>query len=251
MIIGGTSGIGLAAASAFKNYGANVVIAGKPGSGQEARKILGMETPLVEGDAATPSLSLDTIGLCIRQFKKLDGLYHVAGGSGRSAGDGPLHELTVAGWQKTFDLNLTSLMLSNQAAINQFLRQGGGGSILNISSVLGYSPAPHHFSTHAYAAAKSAVFGFSQSIASYYASQNIRVNVIAPALVNTPMATRAVSNESIQLYIKTKQPLDGGRVSNPDDLTGLACYFMSDQSKFTTGQIVAVDGGWSISDGQL
>jgi NAD(P)-dependent dehydrogenase (short-subunit alcohol dehydrogenase family) len=175
----------------------------------------------------------------------------VAGGSGRSFGDGPLHDLTLEGWQKTFELNLTSLMLSNQAAVKQFLKQDSGGSILNISSVLGYSPAPQHFATHAYAAAKSAVIGFSKSIASFYASHNIRVNVIAPALVDTPMATRAIGNEEIQSYIKSKQPLDGGRVSTPNDLTGLACYFMSDQSKFTTGQVVAVDGGWSLTDGQL
>jgi NAD(P)-dependent dehydrogenase (short-subunit alcohol dehydrogenase family) len=251
VIIGGTSGIGLAAAKAFKTNGANVVIAGKSGSGREALTVLGKETLLIEGDATTSLLSQDAIALCIEQFKKLDGLYHVAGGSGRVAGDGPLHQLTLEGWRKTFDLNLTSLMHSNQAAVKQFLKQDSGGSILNISSVLAYSPAPHHFSTHAYAAAKSAVLGFSKSIASFYASKNIRVNVIAPALVDTPMATRATGNESIQSYIKTKQPLDGGRVSNPNDLTGLACYFMSDESRFTTGQVVAVDGGWSITDGQL
>ena len=250
VIIGGTSGIGLATAKAFKTYGANVVIAGKPGSA-EAIQDLGKDISILEGDASDPSFSQKAIDTCVSKFQKLDGLYHVAGGSGRSAGDGPLHELTLEGWQKTFDLNLTSLMLSNQATIKQFLKQGNGGSILNMSSVLAISPAPHHFATHAYAAAKSAVLGFSKSIASYYASKNIRVNVIAPALVDTPMATRAVGNESIQSYIKTKQPLGGGRVSHPNDLTGLACYFMSDQSKFTTGQIVAVDGGWSITDGQL
>jgi NAD(P)-dependent dehydrogenase (short-subunit alcohol dehydrogenase family) len=251
VIIGGTSGIGLAAAKAFKSYGANVVVAGKPATITEGNHDLGKDIPIIEGDATNPSFSQEAINLCVAKFRSLDGLYHVAGGSGRSFGDGPLHELTLEGWQKTLDLNLTSLMLSNKAAIKQFLKQESGGSILNISSVLGYSPAPNHFATHAYAAAKSAVLGFSKSIASYYASQNIRVNVIAPALVDTPMATRAVNNESIQSFIKTKQPLDGGRISNPNDLTGLAIYFMSDESQFTTGQVVAVDGGWSITDGQL
>ena len=250
-IIGGTSGIGLASALAFKKNGAEVVVSGKSGSARVAQQILGKGTPIVEGDAINPSFSKETIELCVTQFGKVDGLYHVAGGSGRSFGDGPLHDLTLEGWQKTFELNLTSLMLSNQAAVKQFLKQDSGGSILNISSVLGYSPAPQHFATHAYAAAKSAVIGFSKSIASFYASHNIRVNVIAPALVDTPMATRAIGNEEIQSYIKSKQPLDGGRVSTPNDLTGLACYFMSDQSKFTTGQVVAVDGGWSLTDGQL
>lgn len=73
---------------------------------------------------------------------------------------------------------------------------------------------------------------------------------MAPALVETPMAQRAANDEAILSYINTKQPLDGGRIGQPQDLDGLAVYFMSDQSKFTTGQVIAVDGGWSISEGQ-
>jgi NAD(P)-dependent dehydrogenase (short-subunit alcohol dehydrogenase family) len=92
--------------------------------------------------------------------------------------------------------------------------------------------------------------GFSKSVASYYAKDNIRVNVIAPALVETPMAQRAAGDENILSFIKTKQPLDGGRIGKPEDLDGLAVYFMSEQSNFTTGQVVAVDGGWAISEGQ-
>ncbi len=166
-------------------------------------------------------------------------------------GDGPLHELTLDGWNKTLELNLTSLMLSNQAAVKKFLELNKGGTILNMSSVLGYSPSPHYFSTHAYAAAKAAVIGFTKSIAAYYAKNNIRVNVIAPALVETPMAQRAANDETIISFIKTKQPLDGGRIGMPEDLDGLAIYFMSEQSKFTTGQVIAVDGGWSVSEGQF
>jgi len=177
-------------------------------------------------------------------------MYHVAGGSGRRFGDGPLHELTLEGWNKTMELNLTSLMLSDQAAIKQYLKQGTGGVILNMGSVLGYSPSPKYFSTHTYAAAKSAIIGFSKSIAAYYAKDNIRVNVIAPAVVETPMAKRAANDEIIMKFIKTKQPLNGGRIGQPEDLDGLAVYFMSDQSGYTTGQVIAVDGGWSVTEGQ-
>jgi len=164
-------------------------------------------------------------------------------------GDGPLHELSLEGWNKTLELNLTSLMLSNQAAIKKFLELKNGGTILNMGSVLGFSPS-RYFSTHAYAAAKSAIIGFSKAVASYYAKDNIRVNVIAPGLVETPMADRASNDESILSFIKTKQPLDEGRIGKDSDNDGLAVYFMSDQSRFTTGQVIAVDGGWSISEGQ-
>ena len=120
-----------------------------------------------------------------------------------------------------------------------------------MSSVLAWSPSPTYFTTHAYATAKSAIIGMSKSLAAYYTQANIRINVIAPALVNTPMARRAASNKEILHFIKSKQPLDGGRIGKPEDLDGLACYCMSDASGFTTGQVFTVDGGWTLSEGQI
>lgn len=251
VIIGGTSGIGLSSAKVFVDEGANVIIVGRNEDNvSKALEILNKNADGFGGDASRKETALKAIDRCVQQFGSFDGLYHVAGGSGRKMGDGPLHELTLEGWNKTLDLNLTSLMLSNQAAVKKFLELKTGGPILNMGSVLGFSPSPHFFSTHAYAAAKAAIIGFSKSVASYYAKDNIRVNVIAPALVETPMAQRAANDESIISFIKTKQPLDGGRIGTPEDLGGLAIYFMSEQSKFTTGQVVAVDGGWCVSEGQ-
>lgn len=251
VVIGGTTGLGLSAAKAFAENGANVVVVGRNEESAEAAKThLGINAVALAGDAVKPQTAVHAIETCIRQFGSFSGLYHVAGGSGRKMGDGPLHELTPEGWNKTLELNLTSLMLSNQAAVKQFLKQGTGGSVLNMGSVLGFSPSPQYFATHAYAAAKSAVTGFTKSIAAYYAKNNIRVNVIAPALVETPMAKRAAEDDEILSFIRTKQPLDGGRIGRASDLDGLAVYFMSDLSKFTTGQVVAADGGWSVSEGQ-
>ena len=251
VIIGGTTGLGLSAAKAFVANGANVVVVGRSEeSVTEAKKILGNNAIVISGDATNPDTAINAINTCVEKFKTFDGLYHVAGGSGRKMGDGPLHELTLEGWNKTMELNLTSLMLSNQAAVKGFLQTKSAGTILNMGSVLGYSPSPQFFSTHAYAAAKSAIIGFTKSIAAYYAKNNIRINIIAPALVQTPMAQRAANDEEILHFIKTKQPLDGGRIGQPEDLDGLAIYFMSDQSMFTTGQVIAVDGGWTVSEGQ-
>jgi NAD(P)-dependent dehydrogenase (short-subunit alcohol dehydrogenase family) len=248
VIIGGTTGLGLSAAKAFVANGANVVVLGRNAeSVAEAKTILGKNAEAIAGDATNTVTAINAINTCIEKFSGFDGLYHVAGGSGRKMGDGPLHELTLEGWNKTMELNLTSMMLSNQAAVKKLIELKTAGTILNIGSVLGYSPSPKYFSTHAYAAAKAAIIGFSKSIASYYATKNIRVNVIAPALVETPMAQRAANDEEILNFIKTKQPLDGGRIGQPEDLDGLAVYFMSDASKFTTGQVIAVDGGWSIN----
>jgi NAD(P)-dependent dehydrogenase (short-subunit alcohol dehydrogenase family) len=251
VIIGGTTGIGLSAAKAFVAEGANVVVVGRNAdSAAAAQKLFGKSAVSMVGDASNEDTAAKAIEYCINTFGSFDGLYHVAGGSGRKMGDGPLHELTLEGWNKTFELNLTSLMLSNQAAIKKFIELKKAGTILNMGSVLGYSPSPKYFSTHAYAATKSAIIGFSKSVAAYYAKNNIRINVIAPALVETPMAQRAANDAEILSFIKTKQPLDGGRIGKPEDLDGLAVYFMSEQSQFTTGQVVAVDGGWSISEGR-
>jgi len=252
VIIGGTTGLGLSAATAFIENGAKIIMVGRnEESVIEAKKLLGHQAEGFAADAVQPSTAIQAIELCIQKFGGFDGLYHVAGGSGRKMGDGPLHELTLEGWNKTLELNLTSLMLSNQAAIRQFLKQESAGTILNIGSVLGHSPSTQYFATHAYAAAKSATIGFVKSVAAYYAKNNIRINCIAPALVETPMAKRATEDENILSFVKTKQPLDGGRIGHPSDLDGLAIYFMSDQSRFTTGQIISVDGGWSVSEGQI
>jgi NAD(P)-dependent dehydrogenase (short-subunit alcohol dehydrogenase family) len=252
VIIGGTTGIGLSAAKAFVTAGARVVVVGRnPESARTAAAALGPESRALIGDASDPATAPRCIETALAEFGRFDGLYHVAGGSGRKMGDGPLHEITDEGWRATLDLNLTSVMYSNRAAVRQFLAQATGGTILNLSSVLGYSPSPRFFATHAYAAAKAAIIGYTKSIAAYYAPRNIRINVLAPALVETPMARRAAENETIAAFIKTKQPLDGGRIGQPDDLDSAAIYFMSDESKFATGQVLSIDGGWSLADGQV
>ena len=251
VIIGGTTGMGFSAAQAFVKEGASVVLVGRNAeSCKTAKELLKNNAETLTADATNPETAVKAIDLCINSFGQFNGLYHVAGGSGRKYGDGPLHELTLDGWNKTFELNLTGLMLSNQAAIRKFKELGTGGSILNMGSILGFSPSPKYFVTHAYAASKAAVIGFTKSLAAYYAPDNIRVNLLAPALVETPMSARASGDADIMAFIKTKQPLDGGRNGRPEDLDGAAVYFMSEASKFTTGQTLYVDGGWEVTEGQ-
>jgi NAD(P)-dependent dehydrogenase (short-subunit alcohol dehydrogenase family) len=141
-------------------------------------------------------------------------------------------------------------MLSNQAAIQAFQKLAHGGSILNLGSILAFSPSPKYFVTHAYAAAKAAIEGLTVSTAAYYASQNIRINVLAPALVESPMSKRAMTDSEIMNFSSSKMPLDGGRVGQASDLDQAAVFFLSDDSKFTTGQILHIDGGWHLTEGQ-
>lgn len=251
VVIGGTSGLGLSAAKAFVAEGARVVVVGR-----DAEKVRATEAELganaigLVGDAMQADTAVRAIALAVERFGGFHGLYHVAGGSGRRQGDGALHELTDEGWAFTLNENLTSLLYSNRAAVRQFLAQGTGGSVLNMGSVLGWSPSPKFFATHAYATAKAAVVGLTQAAAAHYAPQNIRFNVLAPALVATPMSTRAQADPAILNFISTKQPLDGGRIGQPTDADGAAVFFLSDESRFVTGQVLAVDGGWCVSEGQ-
>jgi NAD(P)-dependent dehydrogenase (short-subunit alcohol dehydrogenase family) len=252
VIIGGTTGLGFSAARAFLEHQARVVVVGRnPDNVKVAQREIGRRGRALCGDATDPKTAVEAVSLARRLFDGFDGLYHVAGGSGRPFGDGPLHQLSDEGWHGTIDLNLSSLIFSNRAAVRQFLQQRTGGSILNISSVLGDSPSPVYFPTHAYAAAKSAVSGFTKAVAAYYAAFNIRCNVLAPGLVATPMARRAAADKKILKFIESKQPLAGGGIGKPEDLDAAAVYFMSDGSRFTTGQVLAVDGGWSMSEGQI
>ena len=249
--MGGTTGMGITSALALQKEGASILVIGRNEENcTKAQQQLGANCLALSGDATDPKTIKKAIKMAHEKWGEITGLFHVAGGSGRRFGDGPLDKLTLEGWNKTFELNLTSMMLSNKAIVNYFLEHKKAGIILNMGSVLGYSPSPKYFVTHAYAATKSAIIGFSKSIASYYAADSIRVNVIAPSLFATPMAKRAVEDDKIQAFLKTKQPLDGGRSGKSEDINDAVLMFLSPDSKFTTGQVLAVDGGWTISEGQ-
>lgn len=252
VIIGGTSGIGLAAASALLEEGAKVVAVGVDrATSLKAQKQLGKASKIITADATKPDTAVKAIRSAVKLFGGFHALYHVAGGSGRRMGDGPLHECTDTGWDYTMGLNLNSVFYSNRAAVQQFLKQGTGGAVLNLASVLAWSPSPKFFSTHAYATAKAGIIGMTRASAAYYAKQNIRFNVLAPGLVATPMSERAQTNDAIMKFIQTKQPLDGGRIGQPEDLSAAAVFLLSDEAKFITGQVLAVDGGWEVTEGQV
>jgi NAD(P)-dependent dehydrogenase (short-subunit alcohol dehydrogenase family) len=186
---------------------------------------------------------------------RLDVLFHVAGISGRRFGDGPLHECSLAGWDTVMDTNARGVFLTNQAAVRQMLtqqvdRHGLRGTILNMGSVLGWSPAPDFFGTYAYAASKGAIRAMTLNAASQFARERIRFNLIAPALIETPMSGRAVGDPRIRTYLETKQPLVAGP-GTAEDCAEAALYLCEPASRFLTGVVLNVDGGWCISEGQL
>ena len=249
VIIGGTQGLGASAARACLREGAKLVVVGlDPLPAGQPWLESGDRLEVIVGDAREPGTAERAIEACVRRFGGFHGLYHVAGGSGRMWGDGPLHAIPPEGWRQTLDLNLNTAFLSNRAAIRWFLDRRQPGCVLNCGSVLAESPSPALFGTVAYATAKAALIGLTRAAAAAYAPHDIRVNLVAPGLTATPMSRRAQADPSIQGFIARKQPLDGGRMGRPEDLDDTVVWLLSEGSRFVTGQVVAIDGGWSVTE---
>ena len=252
LVVGGSSGIGLACARACSHQGACVTVTSHDAATlAEVDDAFGGRITTMKADARQPESAADAIDRVLQRSGRFDGLVHVAGGSGRSFGDGPVHAVTDEGWHKTLDLNLSSVFYSNRAAVRRFLETGKGGAIVNLGSVLAFSPAAHFFATHAYAAAKAGLEGLGRAIAANYAGDDIRVNTVVSGLADTPMARRAMGDPAIRSFVASKQPLDGGRAARPEDYGAAVAFLLSDGARFITGQTLGIDGGWAISDGQI
>jgi NAD(P)-dependent dehydrogenase (short-subunit alcohol dehydrogenase family) len=189
----------------------------------------------------------DAVRACLDRFGRVDALFNVAGVSARSAGDGPLHECTSAAWDLALEVNAKGTFLMCREVLRHWTKNAEKGVILNCGSVLAQRPEREHFATVGYAASKGTIEAMTRSAAAYYAPVGIRLNVIAPALVDTPMSARARANPDIMKYVSHKQPLSQGLLSG-DDVARAACFLLRGDSSPITGQVIAVDGGWMVSE---
>ena len=184
---------------------------------------------------------------CLDRFGRIDALFNVAGISARSAGDGPLHECQTAAWDLVMDVNARGTFLMCREVLGIWTKDAQPGGILNCGSVLAQRPQREYFATAGYAASKGAIEAMSKSAAAYYAPAGIRINVIALGLVRTPMSTRAQTDPRITEYMAHKQPLTKGMLS-AEDVAQTACFLLRRDSSPMTGQVVTVDGGWTVSE---
>lgn len=256
IIITGATGIAAASARLFASEGAAVVIISRTESScaELTDEIGGRggQASYVVADLTDVGKAQEAILTAIGRLDRVDGLFNVAGGSGRRLGDGPLHTLTPEAFEATLRLNATSHVVVTAPVLRAMLEQepdddGHRGAIVNMGSVLASRPVPELFSTHAYAAAKGAIAALTVSSAAYYATQGIRINMVAPALTTSRMSRRAADDEATQAFSRRKQPLAGGFVP-AEDVADAALYLLSAESRAVTGQTLTVDGGWSIID---
>jgi NAD(P)-dependent dehydrogenase (short-subunit alcohol dehydrogenase family) len=244
LLITGSSGIAAAVARMWAAEDSVFVLGVNEG---ECRSLADeLDAGCSVGDVRDESAIKHAVAECLDRFGRIDALMNVAGVSARSLGDGPLHQCTSEAWDTVMDLNAKGTFLMCREVLGLWTKHHQTGVILNTGSVLARHPQREHFATAGYAASKGAVEAMSLAAAAYYAPEGIRINVIAPGLVHTPMTVRAQENPEISKLMVHKQPLRKGMLT-PEDIAKTACFLLRKDSSPITGQVLTVDGGWAVS----
>jgi NAD(P)-dependent dehydrogenase (short-subunit alcohol dehydrogenase family) len=254
-VVTGATGMAGAGARALAASGASVfIIARKPGTCAELVDEIaasGGTASWAQADLTNEGQTEAAFEKCVGEYGRIDGLFAVAGGSARRFGDGPTEATSLDGFRAAMEVNAVPAFLAAREGVRAMLKQdprpnGCRGSILLMSSVLASSPA-QLFATHGYASSKGAINALARTMAGRYAPSGIRVNAVAPGLVATPMSERAQNDPESVAYAERKQPLAAGLI--PAEAAGdLAVFFLSDASRYVTGEVITLDGGWSVTE---
>jgi NAD(P)-dependent dehydrogenase (short-subunit alcohol dehydrogenase family) len=238
-VTGGASGIGLATAAAFVAQGyATVLLDRDEASGKRVQQELCAvgECSFIHCDVTDDAAVKRAIDAAAAKYGRLDAAFNAAGMDGANA---PVAEASMDNWQRVLAVNLTATFSSMRHQIPHLLRSGGG-AIVNCSSVAGLVGAP---GLPAYVAAKHGIVGLTKAAALDYARQNIRVNAVCPAMIDTPMSREGLSPD-IRSMLMEQSPI--GRFGEAQDVASLVLWLCGvGGSNFVTGQAIAIDGGWT------
>jgi NAD(P)-dependent dehydrogenase (short-subunit alcohol dehydrogenase family) len=239
IVTGGASGIGRAVALLFATEGAHVVVADIDRKGGEDTVSLLRRVPaeavFVRSDVSKSADCRSLVDQAVRRFGSLHVACNNAGIGGPSA---PTGEYPVEGWDRVIGVNLSGVFYGMRYEIPAML-QCGGGAIVNMTSVLGlvgFRNSP------AYVAAKHGLIGLTQNAALEYASQNIRVNAVAPGFISTPLLARTQGAEAFK-SLAEMHPVC--RLGRPEEVAELVLWLCSGKSSFVTGSCYTVDGGYT------
>jgi len=236
IVTGGGSGIGKAIAQAFVHEGAQVVIAGRDSKKLAlAAEEIGARCVPVEADVGSAADVRKLVSTTMGKFKRIDILVNNAG----VLLPGTAETLSEEEFDQTFNINVRGLWLLSRAVLPH-MRAAGGGSIVNIGSVLSQLGARNRV---AYSASKGAVLAMTKAMALDHASENIRINCICPGIVETEMVAKFSLDEAARRQRVAMHP--AGRFGQPSDIASAAIYLASDDSTWTTGTALTIDGGYS------
>lgn len=242
LVTGGSTGIGQATAIAFAQAGAKVAIASRtPAAGEKTVsqiKVAGGDAVFIKTDVTQASEVEALVDKTVSIYGRLDCAFNNAGIEGKL---GAIVDETEDNWHSVIDANMKSVWLSMKYEIAHMLKNGGG-AIVNNASVVGLIAMPN---VATYTASKHGVVGLTKAAALECAKAGIRVNAVAPAVIQTPMLDRFVggSQEAIAAF-GDRHPI--GRVGKPEEIAAAVLWLTSNAASFVTGQTLAVDGGYTV-----
>jgi NAD(P)-dependent dehydrogenase (short-subunit alcohol dehydrogenase family) len=240
LVTGGTSGIGRDAAVLFAKAGAKVVVSGRrEKEGKETIDLIraaGGDGLFVKSDVSRAAEVADLVEKTVEKFGRLDVAFNNAGIEGAWIS---IAEQSEEDWDRTIDINLKGVWLCLKYEIRQMLKQGGGGAIVNMASVAGWIGSA---GAATYCASKHGVMGLTKSAALETARSGIRINVVCPAVIETPMAERIFGAPDMNKFALGLHPI--GRFGTPMEVSEAVVWMCSDRASFMTGQSLVLDGGF-------
>ena len=241
LVTGSSRGIGREIALAMAREGADIVINYSRSEDAALKAVgkiqaMGRQSIAVQASVTERSEVAEMVARTVEEFGRLDVLVNNAGGFPIK----PFALITDEDWDKVMDLDLKSVFLCSQAAM-AVMRPKKIGTIINIASVSGLVGA---VSMVPYSAAKGGVIAFSKALARESAPMGIRVNAIAPGIIETDTALSVFPESALKAYTTYQVPL--GRLGRPEEIVGLAVFLASDEASYITGQVYAVDGGFTM-----
>ncbi|MDG1483902.1 MAG: glucose 1-dehydrogenase [Myxococcota bacterium] len=244
IITGGSRGIGEAIAVAYAREGARVVIA--------SRKLEGIQAAAERINAVYPGAAIpmvchvgkvETIPAFVQEVENKHGIPDIlVNNAATNPYFGPMLDLEWSAWDKTFQVNLKGTFAMSREVASRLILSNRSGSIINMSSVYGTVGAPYQ---SIYAMTKAAMISMTRTMAVELGPADIRVNAIAPGLVDTRFASAIVSNPDLVRIFTERAPLH--RYARPDEIAGMAVFLASSDASYITGQTIPIDGGYTIA----